>query len=102
MGLYDNQYKAKNDDVVNAIKNKKEIFRNLIKKKVDTFDENKLEGFVDHMIFNSNKSNEITFDMILDDIGTVFTAGTDTTASCIEACIYNLCLYNNFQLLMTN
>ena len=142
-GTFDAKYKRQTDKVYKAIKNKHDLFYQLIKTKLSTMDDldknikhtpsaslvklseteeskedestlcivdddkekkdNKSsdedeKGFVDIMLEEQRKNNDkISFEMIIDDIGTVFTAGTDTTSSAIELCIYCLIIYHHLQ-----
>jgi len=129
-GIFDSKYKHQTDKVYKAIKNKHDLFCQLVETKLpstnheftnnpnknvilklsetqeskedDTTlcvidDDDDEKGFVDIMIEEQKNNDKISFEMIMDDIGTVFTAGTDTTASVIEVCIYYLVIYNQLQ-----
>ena len=132
-GAFDSKYKHQTEKVAAAIKNKNNLFHELIKSKLSPNDDNGIKytpsliqssetdesnedtsilcmvdddedspsddekGFVDIMIEEQRSNDKISFEMILDDIGTVFTAGTDTTSSVIEVCIYFLVIHNHLQ-----
>ena len=55
-------------------------------------------SFIDIMLESQDKNDgKISFDHIVDDIATVFTAGTDTTSATIEIIIYHFILYPKLQ-----
>ena len=95
--FFDKNAKIENERLKNAILNKRQIFSDIVSFNMQTYDEKNLRGFVDYMINSSKENDQLTFEQVLDDVGTVFTAGTDSTASSIEACIYHAAMYPDLQ-----
>ena len=95
--FFDKNSKTEDERMRNAIINKRQIFYDIVSFNMQTYDEKNLRGFVDYMINSSKENNQLTFEQVLDDVGTVFTTGTDVTSSSIEACIYQAAMYPDVQ-----
>ena len=95
--FFDKNARIEDERMKNAILNKRRIFHDIVSLNMQTYDEKNLKSFVDYMINSSKENQQLTFEQVLDDVGTVFTAGTDTTASSIEACIYYAAMHPHLQ-----